>query len=274
MYPVWPKRLPGFAPLGIAARAALGAHFAARNLSRVLELAIDAATLAVFPDEWANLLTAFSYGTALQYQSERYNEQGLFDWEHRVVREYFPSSGRVLVTSAGGGREARALLALGYRVVATECVAPLADLLARSLPPNSSSVAIQAPPDAVPLEYGPYDAAVIGWGAYTHIVGRDRRVEFLRRIRDCLMSDAPVLLSFWEAAVPSPSSRMVAQAANVVRRLTGRRLIEVGESTSTRGWSRSFAKGEVQTEALAASLDVIERPGIGFAHLVLRARAR
>jgi len=256
---------------GPIARAALAAHLAAKNLARAIEIVTDATTLGIFPDQWADLVTAASYALPSQYQSEAYNAQGLFDWEERVVREFFPTEGTVLVTSAGGGREVHALLQLGYRVVATECVGFLAALLARSIGRQGGrAIALHASPDSVPREHGPFDAVVVGWGAYTHIVGSERRISFLRKIREVSAPGAPILLSYWECRSPSRSTRLIAAAANALRRPLRRRLVEVGESTSTRGWSRTFQPDEVRAEAVEAGLVMVDEPGRGFAHMVLR----
>jgi hypothetical protein len=40
------------------------------------------------------------------------------------------------------------------------------------------------------------DAVIVGWGSYTHIMGAERRVEFLRSLR-AVCPRGPVLLSFF-----------------------------------------------------------------------------
>ena len=39
---------------------------------------------------------------------------------------------------------------------------------------------------------------MLGWGVYTHIVGRAGRIAFLREFASVLNAGAPILVSFWE----------------------------------------------------------------------------
>lgn len=260
---------------GLAARAALWAHFAARRAQRFIQLGVDALELAAFPDGFADLFTAESYARASFYRSEAHNSAGLFDWERAAVERHFPTEGTVLVTSAGGGREARALVDRGFQVVATECVGALAAELASSLAAHAHAGrgrALHLPPDAVPVELGPFAAAIIGWGAYTHLVGRARRVAFLRRLAASLVPGAPILLSYWKQPAHTRGTRLVAAIANAVRRPLGRRPVDVGETTAMGDWSRFFAPGDVAAELDEAGLELVFEEDRGYAHTLARAR--
>ncbi|HEY3359999.1 MAG TPA: hypothetical protein VGQ83_42500 [Polyangia bacterium] len=137
---------------------------------RYLDYGLDAATLGLFPDSYLDALTLAHYDSALNYHSDEHRKRGLFDWEQAAVAAHFGRPGTVLITSAGGGREALALLELGWRVVATECTPSLHARLAHNLRDAvgaGQADAFLAPPDHVCLERAPYDAAIVGRGAYT-----------------------------------------------------------------------------------------------------------
>ncbi len=94
---------------GVVGRLALGAHFAAAPLRRLVALGADAARLALFPDRWADVITATSYAGEDTYFSERHNAAGLFEWERAAVDEFFPARGTVLVGSEELGLSPEAL---------------------------------------------------------------------------------------------------------------------------------------------------------------------
>ena len=244
-----------------AARLAVWAHFAARRAQRALELGLDAVELAAFSDAWADALSDEAYRRAELYATEAHNGAGLFDWERAAIERFFPTAGRALVTSAGGGREARVLAARGLHV------APLAAILRARLGED----ALHAAPDAVPSERGPFGAAIVGWTAYSHLVGRARRVGFLRRLAGALAPGAPVLVSYWQQPSHDRGARLVAAVANAVRRPLGRRPVDVGETTRMGSWGRWFAPGEAAAEIAEAGLALLDE---GAGHLVASAPRR
>ena len=178
---------------------------------------IDEALLAwVRPDDRA-ALTATVYADQKVYLPGGIRFQsGLFEWERRARDSpLFPRSGRVLLGAAGGGRELSALLSRGFSVVAFEPCAPFADA-GKELVIGSSSTFVQASyADLVravegrggPLELlcqGPrFDAIILGWGSFSHVMPSSERLALLRALR-ALGGAAPVLLSF--ALEPEPGS--------------------------------------------------------------------
>jgi hypothetical protein len=255
-------------------RLAIRARGAAARTLHLLGLGLDAATLGLLSDAQLDALTAAFYEESTSYTSEEQVHFGLYEWEREAVEEFFPRGGRVLVTSSGGGREALALLERGHDVVATECVERLHRALAANLAAASpgAAVALLLPPDAVPTERGPFDAAMIGWTAYTHMTGREVRVAFLRRLRAALRPGAPVLVSYWSRAAGVPRAlRAKADLANALRRLLGRRPVEIGETTADGHHQRRCAPGEVPAEAREAGFEVLAERLATWPHVVLRA---
>jgi SAM-dependent methyltransferase len=236
---------------------------------------LDVPVLAFAPDALLDEITAAYYLDTPFIVSEEHLGHGLFVWERRAVDECFPPRGRILVTSAGAGREALALLQGGWSVVATECAEPLARALADRLGPWAESGrarALWAAPDHVPDDGGRFDAVVVGWTGYTHLRGRSRRLDFLRRLRSVLVPAGPLLLSFEGAPGGHPwVARAVAALAGPWRRALGREPVETGETLGRGGFTRVFAPGKAAAEVREAGMEVVREDWTGYPHLVARA---
>lgn len=171
------------------------------------------------------------YAGKAQYVDDTYNRSGLWPWEQRVVEEHFQGCRRVLVTSAGGGREVLALRRQGLEADGFECNPDLAraadDLLVRD---TGRPGVVLAERDGWPSLTGVYDGVVIGWGSFMHVQGRDRRVAFLQQARARVSAGAPLLISFFVLPPSHSYYRTVARVGSAVRRLQGRPAVEVGDS--------------------------------------------
>lgn len=138
-------------------------------------------------------------------------EEGLFDWEREAIASpCFPRSGRILLGAAGGGRELAALCRMGYKVLAFEPSAPLAEAARAVASPYANCRVIGASFEdvlqAVNRGSGPlalrilgvdFDAVVLGWTSFSY-VWREQREPLLNAIR-CLAPHASLLLSYLEA---------------------------------------------------------------------------
>jgi cyclopropane fatty-acyl-phospholipid synthase-like methyltransferase len=200
------------------------------------------------------------YAGSRTYLSDAHNLKGLLPWEQAAVREFFPAGGRLLLIGAGGGREVLALARMGYAVVGVECNEALVDygneLLAREGVDARLAV---VPRDRAPETGGPYDGAIVGWGAYMLMMGRPRRVEFLRQLRALLPAGAPVLMSFFTRPEDHPRMRKVHAIASRLRRLTRREPLELGDDLAPTFVHR-FTRGELASE--------LEAAGFRLAHFV------
>jgi len=156
-----------------------------------------------------------TYGASSVYDAgESVFRTELFNWETEVVRVLPAPPGRILVGGAGGGREAFALAALGYRVTAFEP----SRVLARSMAEKARSLGAavescvgryeQLPElervddgAALDLRAGPrFDASLLGWASYSHVRTRRERVATLRAFAD--VTDGPVIFSFYLLRAP------------------------------------------------------------------------
>jgi len=116
-----------------------------------------------------------------------------------------------------------------------------------------------APPDVVPDGLGTYDGVILGWGAYSHVVGRPARVELLRALAAHLRPGGPLLFSF-QTRPGHPAAqrsfqwiRATARAVRAIRR-SGAPL-ELGD-TLPAYFAHRFTQPEIEADAAAAGLAV------------------
>jgi hypothetical protein len=118
--------------------------------------------------------------------------------------------------------------------------------------------------DAAPPEGQCYDGAIIGWDAYTLIMGRKQRIQLLHTLRGQLRDDAPILLSFFCRPTNTSRYAAIARLANVARCLLCRPLVEIGDDLAP-NYVHRFAEEEIQQELSEARLLLAsyrpERPG-------------
>jgi len=177
---------------------------------KAIDRARSALILGFASEAVANCFNDLAYDRDLSYHPESPTfRRGLFAWEERVIATYFPPPpARVLIGGAGGGREAIVLAEKGYEVTAFD---PCASLTAAMSCCFAGRLNIKmyraryedmphlfpARPDAssVMLEAGPsFDAAVLGWGSYSHLRTEAQRIRALSSFRRYV--HGPILLSF------------------------------------------------------------------------------
>lgn len=207
------------------------------------------------------------------YRADQYNQQGLWWWESQMVQRFFPSAGRLLVLGAGGGREVIALQRMGYHADGFECHSGLVhyanELLERiDLTPSVFHSQRDAAPDTVPLPPGgKYDGVIVGWGAYTHIRGRRRRIALLRELIQLAAPGAPVLLSFFGHHRASRRLRITASIGRIVSALRRGDGVEVGDDLSV-NFVRYFTEVDVRSEMLAAGYQLVHFSIQDYGHAV------
>jgi hypothetical protein len=203
----------------------------------------------------------------IDYLGDRYNRIGFWTWEKAAIERYFGASGHVAVLAAGGGREVLALARHGFRVDGWECQPQFVSTANRILAAEGFEPTVEeVPRDTCPAGDKRYTGAIVGWGAYTLIQGRGRRVTLLRGLRARLLDGAPVLLSFFPRQETERRFRAVAAIANVGRRLTLRELAEVGDFLEP-NFVHYFTEAELRSELLDAgfALDLFEARPYGHA---------
>src|SRR4051794_7965634 len=165
------------------------------------------------------------------YRSADWNEKGLFAWERELIDEHFAGRERIVVAACGGGREVLALRGEGFDATGYEPHPGLAGYAGRFLAERGHpGRAHPSPRDTFPPEAGACDGGVVGWGAYSLVRGRDRRVALLQEARRRLPQGGPVLLSFFARENHSRELRYTMTLANRLQGLGRRQPIELGDT--------------------------------------------
>ena len=137
------------------------------------------------------------YNYEAVYITEKWNMQGLWQWELDAIGEDLSPGKDSLVLSAGGGREVIALLRKGINVDAWECNEELRIYANTLLDENKFSCRISpVEPNLFPvIPNGKiYDFCIIGWAAYCHIFPREFRIQLLVQCKNVV--NGPVLISY------------------------------------------------------------------------------
>ena len=261
--------------MGIIALVRL-AHVVGRGsavLRRTADAALQGMRLGMLDRAGINGVTAAFYArSTARYYDDTYNERGLFEWEQSVIERYFAGVKKLLLGSAGAGREMLALSTHGFSVSAFECSPLLIEeargRLARA---GIATPLVLAAPDDVPM-LGTFDGAILGWGAYTHIAGSAARVAFLRRLRAQIVDGGPILLSSRARRGDSRRMRITAAIGTAIRRLRRRdEPIQVGDTLSG-SFCHYVTRGEVEPELEQAGFSLAYYSDDPYGHAVGIAR--
>ena len=136
------------------------------------------------------------------------DHDGLYTWETQWFARRLPSPpGSILIGAAGAGREAVALRDLGYHVHAFEPSTSAfrrCQLTLGSEPVDQASyqdlVATVLHGTNTPLQLKPgarFDAVLLGWGSFGHVLRSADRLELLRAC-DRVAPNGPILLSMFD----------------------------------------------------------------------------
>lgn len=219
-----------------------------------------------------NSVTAGFYDKSRWYGSKEHNESGLFDWEAQAVSQHFRPGSRILVAGAGAGRELLALHRAGFMVEGFECNADLLrigrSLLMQNGGPDSLTLC-QA--DQVPSGSPDFDGLIVGWGAYTHIPSRARRIRFLEMLRQRAVAHSPVLLSFLTRDGSSRYDGVVGQCARLsglLSRTSNDYAVELGDHLSREGFRHLFVRAEIESELKAAGFELTLYSEDSYGHAV------
>jgi hypothetical protein len=123
-----------------------------------------------------------------------------------------------------------------------------------------------SPRDTCPDSTKIYDGIIVGWSAYMSIQGRDRRIAFLRKIRNQIHEKSPVLISFFYRDGTERRFKIAVKVGNMFRRTFARDYLEVGDYLDT-NYVHYFIREEIESEMQAAGfqLDLYSTDGYGHA---------
>jgi hypothetical protein len=238
-------------------RAAMASASLPRLLAHGSRAVINGIWLGVLSDQRLRTLDERYYATSPLYRTPEWNERGLFPWERDLFAAFLPAGGRILVVACGGGREVLALRRDGYDAFGTEPHPALARFAAEFMGArgHASSVA-PARRDELGGGRGPWDAVVIGWGAYSLVHSRVRREALLVEAKDRIPSGNPVLLSYFERPPRTREPRWTKAVADPLRRVRRRPPVELGDTLGPNMF-HVFTRDEIAAEASAAGFDVV-----------------
>jgi cyclopropane fatty-acyl-phospholipid synthase-like methyltransferase len=192
----------------------------------------------------------------VNYFSPEHNASGLFGWERSAIDAHFAECKAVLVAAAGGGREALALARHGFKVDAFDCNDELVESCRSFVAAQAADVQVfHSNPNDVPEFLGTYDGAILGLGSYTHIVGRQQRIDFLKSLHRHLRPGAPLVLSF-RTYTDSRSRRVTYRLATLVRTLRRADPVEPGDALNAT-FLHLFTNEEIRQELTAAGFDLV-----------------
>jgi hypothetical protein len=220
-----------------------------------------------------------AYGRTDAYRPDRAAfREYLFPWEEKVVERFFPRPpARIVVGGAGGGREVFALIRMGFDVVAFEPSHALITSMAETAPPQAAIDIRQGSYDQMPTLFphraGPgFEAAILGWGSFSHLRTETARLETLESF--ARLTEGPILVSFLGLRVavsPQP-----AKLGRLLPRRPGRTPDDVFSVGI--GFYHRVNEDEVRRLAGAAGLRVVysnfDERDTNWPHVVLTRRAQ
>lgn len=152
--------------------------------------------LGVMSEKSLDLYDEFHYNRSQKYTDDEYNLSGFSGWEKERIEKFSSEAKNILSIAAGGGRETAALTRAGFSVDSYECNKKLVEYGNGFLKRNGFNATIQyLPSNSVP-EAKIYDGIIIGWGAYTHKRGKNKRISFLSKVGQLLKEGGPLMVSF------------------------------------------------------------------------------
>jgi hypothetical protein len=220
--------------------------------------AINGLWLGLLSDAGFRLLDERYYDDAAGYRTDEWNERGLFDWERDHVAKHFERGNRVLVLACGGGREVLALLNEGFEATGYEPHPALVTYAREFLAARGYESHVHpAQRDEFPPAAVSADGVVLGWGAFSLVRRRARRIALLSEARRRLPAGGPILLSFYARSSDSRELRMTKAAASGLRRLRGHPPAELGDTLSP-NFVHIFTRPRLAEEVRAAGLELAD----------------
>lgn len=237
-------------------------HLSFRVLQRVSALAqalLKGFWLGILSRPTLHLVDQSYYDREPMYQNDAYNKRGFWFWEEKMIAEHFGGRQKLLVTGAGGGREVLALRRAGFEAwgqeVHPQFTAFAVDLLRREGFTAEKPLVVQVPRDECPSDGSQYEGAILGWGSYMLIAGRNSRVAFLRQVRAQLPVASPLLLSFFSRQGNTLYYRTIAATGNVWRVLLWRERLDVGDDFSP-NFVHFFDEAQIASELREAGFEL------------------
>ena len=189
---------------------------------------------------------------------------GLLRWEEEMLARFVTRGDDVLLVGSGPGRDLVAMLAGGYRVAALEPARRAIDTCRRQLAMRGlDAEIIEGFFEDVPLPRR-FDVIIFSGCCYNFIPESRRRVAALRKAAAHVTPGGRILVNFMTERTGHPLLVQLARAAAVITRSDWRPergdvLQPVDPGRALFHYEHPFEPGELEAEAAAAGLRVIER---------------
>ncbi len=142
-----------------------------------------------------------AYSRSHYYDGEAQQSRGFYPYEQRAIGTFFPKPpARVLAHGVGGGRQLLALVSAGYEVEAHEPLEVFA-AAAEKLAHDHGHPGVRVETDSIQqwassVPAARFDAVLLGWSTYSHLLAQADRLTALRAFR-AACPRGPLLLSFY-----------------------------------------------------------------------------
>lgn len=236
--------------------------------------------------ESRDAITAAVYARQLDYsRGGRTFARGLMDWEDRFITSSGLEKGaHVLIGGAGGGREIVALTGKGFRVTAFEPNPVLAADAAREAKTRPGTVALVGGYDDFvdgankgigPLaglrDSAPFDAVILGWASFAHVLEEGQRRAVLMAART-LSPDGPLLLSYHPPSTTAGTAvgPRTSSMRSLLKRLGAPADIRAGDRfLPWAGFYHEMTPADVEALAVASGymVDALPAGASGYAYL-------
>lgn len=236
-------------------------HFSFRFLRKLtdsLDTLFSGFWLGVMGKKSLDFSDELFYNRTKQYTEEKYNQSGLFEWEKTMIEKHFSNVRSILLIAAGGGRETLALSRMGFEVDSYECNRNLISFGNELLGKNNIDKEIKyLERNSVPSEIKKYDGIIVGWGAYSLIMGRKKRVSFLTALYPFMEKQSPLMVSFLFVENKTRKDKAIKNISDFFRFFSGRERTETGDRLVP-DFIHYFDEEEIKNELAQSGYRIID----------------
>lgn len=228
-----------------------------KNLTKFLDALSSGFWLGVMGKKSLDYSDEIYYNKTKSYFSDKYNESGFFKWEKPMIDKHFREAKTIMLIAAGGGREVLALSKMGFSLEAYECNPNLVSYGNSLLVKNKIGARINYLPRNTVPDVRKYDGLIIGWGAYSHMEGRENRMSFLRSMKPFMHDTSRLMISFLYVTQRSGRDRIVTGVSNFFRTFSRKYRTESGDRLEP-DFIHYFVEEEIKTELAGAGFDIVD----------------
>jgi SAM-dependent methyltransferase len=222
--------------------------------------------------------------TGIEYSWERYEARdtdvaaGLVEWDEELLARFVRPQEHVLLVGSGPGRDLIAMVARGYHVTAVEPARRATATARRHLAQRGLSAEIlEGFFEDVDLR-GHFDVIIFSNCCYSFIPESARRIAALRKATSHLTGGGRIIISYLTEQAGHPVLMKLARIAATVTASDwhperGDVLHPVDRGQPLFHYEHPFKPGEIDTEATAAGLRVVDRRDVLDNPVVILERA-